>query len=124
MPEGNTHSGNWRGFVCWLPPPTKPRRVGCSPPLSPPDRSTAAEPGFLREAPWVLQLRGHRPRHSPATRVGNLTRDEVVDNTTLTGVTNTGISSGRLYWESDLGVFLYWESDLGLFDIKAATAGA
>jgi hypothetical protein len=46
--------------------------------------------------------------------VGNLTRDEVVDNTTLTGVTNTGISSGRLYWESDLG----------LFDIEAATAGA
>jgi pimeloyl-ACP methyl ester carboxylesterase len=37
--------------------------------------------------------------------VGNLTRDEVLDNITLTWVTNTGVSSGRLYWESDLGFF-------------------
>jgi pimeloyl-ACP methyl ester carboxylesterase len=29
--------------------------------------------------------------------VGNLTRDEVLDNITLTWVTNTGMSSGRLY---------------------------
>src|SRR5207237_6552468 len=29
--------------------------------------------------------------------VGNLTRDEVLDNITLTWVTNTGVSSGRLY---------------------------
>ena len=37
--------------------------------------------------------------------VGNLTRDQVLDNITLTWVTNTGISSGRLYWENTLGFF-------------------
>jgi pimeloyl-ACP methyl ester carboxylesterase len=37
--------------------------------------------------------------------VGNLTRDEVLDNITLTWATNTGVSSGRLYWESKLGFF-------------------
>jgi pimeloyl-ACP methyl ester carboxylesterase len=37
--------------------------------------------------------------------VGNLTRDEVLDNITLTWLTNTGISSARLYWESKRGFF-------------------
>ena len=37
--------------------------------------------------------------------VGNLTRDEVLDNITLTWLTNTGISSARLYWENTLGFF-------------------
>jgi pimeloyl-ACP methyl ester carboxylesterase len=37
--------------------------------------------------------------------VGNLTRDEVLDNITLTWVTNTGVSSGRLYWENNLDFF-------------------
>ena len=37
--------------------------------------------------------------------VGNLTRDEVLDNITMTWVTNTGMSSGRLYWENTLGFF-------------------
>jgi pimeloyl-ACP methyl ester carboxylesterase len=37
--------------------------------------------------------------------LGNLTRDEVLDNITMTWVTNTGISSGRLYWENTLGFF-------------------
>ena len=37
--------------------------------------------------------------------VGSLTRDEVLDNITMTWVTNTGISSGRLYWENTLGFF-------------------
>ena len=46
--------------------------------------------------------------------VGNLTRDEVLDNITMTWVTNTGISSGRLYWENTLG----------FFDVKGATAPA
>jgi pimeloyl-ACP methyl ester carboxylesterase len=46
--------------------------------------------------------------------VGNLTRDEVLDNITMTWVTNTGISSGRLYWENKLG----------FFDIKGATVPA
>jgi pimeloyl-ACP methyl ester carboxylesterase len=37
--------------------------------------------------------------------VGNLTRDEILDNVTLTWLTNTGVSSGRLYWENKLGFF-------------------
>ncbi len=37
--------------------------------------------------------------------IGNLTRDEVLDNITFTWLTNTGISSGRLYWENELGFF-------------------
>jgi pimeloyl-ACP methyl ester carboxylesterase len=37
--------------------------------------------------------------------VGNLTRDEVLDNITMTWVTNTGVSSGRLYWENTLDFF-------------------
>ncbi len=35
----------------------------------------------------------------------NLTRDQVLDNITLTWLTNTGVSSGRLYWENKLGFF-------------------
>ncbi len=46
--------------------------------------------------------------------VGNLTRDEVLDNITLTWLTNTGISSGRLYWENTLG----------FFDVKGTTVPA
>jgi pimeloyl-ACP methyl ester carboxylesterase len=46
--------------------------------------------------------------------VGNLTRDEVLDNITMTWVTNTGVSSGRLYWENKLG----------FFDIKGAKVPA
>jgi len=37
--------------------------------------------------------------------VGNLTRDEVLDNVTLTWFTNTGISSARLYHENPYGFF-------------------
>jgi pimeloyl-ACP methyl ester carboxylesterase len=37
--------------------------------------------------------------------VGNLTRDEVLDNITYTWLTNTGISSARLYAENALGFF-------------------
>jgi pimeloyl-ACP methyl ester carboxylesterase len=46
--------------------------------------------------------------------VGNLTRDEVLDNITLTWLTNTGVSSGRLYWENNLG----------FFDVKGVTVPA
>jgi pimeloyl-ACP methyl ester carboxylesterase len=46
--------------------------------------------------------------------VGNLTRDEVLDNITLTWATNTGVSSGRLYWENTLG----------FFDVKGVTVPA
>jgi pimeloyl-ACP methyl ester carboxylesterase len=30
---------------------------------------------------------------------GSITRDDILDNITLTWLTNTGVSSGRLYWE-------------------------
>jgi pimeloyl-ACP methyl ester carboxylesterase len=46
--------------------------------------------------------------------VDNLTRDEVLDNITMTWLTNTGISSGRLYWENTLG----------FFDVKGVTVPA
>jgi pimeloyl-ACP methyl ester carboxylesterase len=46
--------------------------------------------------------------------VGKLTRDEVLDNITMTWLTNTGMSSGRLYWENTLG----------FFDVKGATVPA
>jgi hypothetical protein len=34
-----------------------------------------------------------------------LTRDDILDNVTLYWLTNTGISSARLYWESKLAFF-------------------
>jgi pimeloyl-ACP methyl ester carboxylesterase len=34
-----------------------------------------------------------------------LTRDDILDNITFYWLTNTGISSGRIYWESKLGFF-------------------
>jgi pimeloyl-ACP methyl ester carboxylesterase len=37
--------------------------------------------------------------------VGNLTRDEVLDNVTLYWLTNSGVSSGRLYWDNKFGFF-------------------
>jgi pimeloyl-ACP methyl ester carboxylesterase len=37
--------------------------------------------------------------------VGNLTRDEVLDNITFYWLTNTAISSARLYWENTVGYF-------------------
>ena len=57
--------------------------------------------------------------------VGNLTKDEVLDNITLTWVTNTGVSSVRLYWENHLGYkgnhFAAWqEPDLFTTEVRAA----
>jgi pimeloyl-ACP methyl ester carboxylesterase len=46
--------------------------------------------------------------------VGDLTRDEVLDNVTFTWLTNTGVSSARLYWESTVG----------FFDVKGVTVPA
>ena len=37
--------------------------------------------------------------------VGNLTRDEVLDNVTFYWFTNTGVSSARLYWENTFDFF-------------------
>jgi pimeloyl-ACP methyl ester carboxylesterase len=39
------------------------------------------------------------------TAVGSFTRDEILDNITLAWLTNTGVSSARLYWENKLGFF-------------------
>ncbi len=36
---------------------------------------------------------------------GGLSRDDVLDNITLYWLTNTGVSSARLYWENKLGFF-------------------
>jgi pimeloyl-ACP methyl ester carboxylesterase len=38
--------------------------------------------------------------------VGNLTRDEILDNITLYWLTNTGVSASRLYWENKVG---FWD---------------
>ena len=43
---------------------------------------------------------------------GDLTRDDVLDDITLYWVTNTGISSGRLYWENKLN--LYATADISI----------
>jgi pimeloyl-ACP methyl ester carboxylesterase len=37
--------------------------------------------------------------------VGELTRDAILDNITLYWMTNTGVSSGRLYWDNAFGFF-------------------
>jgi pimeloyl-ACP methyl ester carboxylesterase len=37
---------------------------------------------------------------------GDLTRDDVLDNITLYWLTNTGISSGRLYWENKANLYV------------------
>jgi hypothetical protein len=42
-------------------------------------------------------LHGHPP--------GDVTRDDILDNVTLYWLTNTGISSARLYWENKAGFF-------------------
>jgi pimeloyl-ACP methyl ester carboxylesterase len=49
--------------------------------------------------------------------VGDLTRDEVLDNVTFYWLTNTAVSSGRLYWENRYGFF-----DAKGVDIPAAVS--
>ena len=44
------------------------------------------------------------PGSLPATPEG-LTRDDILDNITLYWLTNTAVSSARLYWESKLAFF-------------------
>jgi pimeloyl-ACP methyl ester carboxylesterase len=46
--------------------------------------------------------------------VGALTRDEILDNVTFYWLTNTGVSSARLYWENTVG----------FFDVKGVTVPA
>ena len=40
-----------------------------------------------------------------AGEAAGLTRDDVLDNVTLFWLTNTGVSSARLYWENKLAFF-------------------
>ncbi len=59
-------------------------------------------------AAWMLdhdatQPGAHRPRLRRAAE--GLTRDDVLDNVTLFWLTNTAISSARLYWENKLRLF-------------------
>jgi pimeloyl-ACP methyl ester carboxylesterase len=52
-------------------------------------------------ASWAEAMRKTTGEH-PETE---LTRDDVLDNITLYWLTNTGVSSGRLYWENKLPFF-------------------
>jgi pimeloyl-ACP methyl ester carboxylesterase len=61
-------------------------------------------------AAWMLDhdaqsLEDISPAFVDGEPVGNLTQAEVLDNVTLTWLTNTGISSARLYWENPVGFF-------------------
>jgi pimeloyl-ACP methyl ester carboxylesterase len=49
-------------------------------------------------------------------QVVGLSRDDVLDNVTLTWLTNTGVSSGRLYWER-----LAEGAGFGFFNVKGVT---
>jgi len=46
-----------------------------------------------------------RGRPVPGHPAGGLTRDDLLDNITLYWLTNTGVSSGRLYWENKADFF-------------------
>jgi pimeloyl-ACP methyl ester carboxylesterase len=50
-------------------------------------------------------------------RTEGLTRDDVLDNITLTWLTNTGVSAGRLYWEA-------FENKVSFFGAKGVTIPA
>ena len=52
-------------------------------------------------ASWMEAIRKPTDGHSET----ELTRDDVLDNITLYWLTNTGVSSGRLYWENKLPFF-------------------
>jgi pimeloyl-ACP methyl ester carboxylesterase len=54
----------------------------------------AGQPGLVQQ---VLEERLERP--------SDLTRDDILDNITLFWLTNTGVSSARLYWEFKGGFF-------------------
>src|SRR5215203_3970562 len=43
--------------------------------------------------------------HRTSSAIGELTRDEILDNITLYWLTDTGVSSSRLYWEYKGGFF-------------------
>ena len=69
----------------------------------------AIEDSPIGLAAWILDhdTRSHAliARAFVAGKEGGLTRDDVLDNITLTWLTKTAISSGRLFWESKLAFF-------------------
>ena len=66
-------------------------------------RGLADRAGGLDARPRRAQLRPDRPR--VRRRTEGLTRDDILDNITLYWLTNTAVSSARLYWESKLPFF-------------------
>ncbi|WP_439658403.1 hypothetical protein ACSHWB_39390 [Lentzea sp. HUAS TT2] len=58
-----------------------------------------------------------------AGQTEGLSRDDVLDNITLLWRTNTGVSSGRLYWENKFNFFADWEQP-ALFCDEVRTASA
>jgi pimeloyl-ACP methyl ester carboxylesterase len=60
--------------------------------------------GYAQPAAAVTSaVAGHTVNGHPA---GDLTRDDVLDNITLYWLTNTAISSARLYWENKINLYL------------------
>ena len=53
-------------------------------------------------APVTSAVLGYTSHGHPA---GDLTRDDVLDNITLYWLTNTAVSSARLYWENKLSLY-------------------
>jgi pimeloyl-ACP methyl ester carboxylesterase len=53
-------------------------------------------------APVTSAVLGYTRHGHPA---GNLTRDDLLDNITLYWLTNTAVSSSRLYWENKAGLY-------------------
>jgi pimeloyl-ACP methyl ester carboxylesterase len=53
-------------------------------------------------APVTSAVLGHTSHGHPA---GDLSRDDVLDNITLYWLTNTAVSSARLYWENKLSLY-------------------
>ena len=59
--------------------------------------------GYAQPAAAITSaVLGHTINGHPA---GDLTRDDVLDDVTLYWVTNTGVSSGRIYWENKLNLY-------------------
>jgi pimeloyl-ACP methyl ester carboxylesterase len=60
--------------------------------------------GYAQPAAAITSaVTGHTVDGHPA---GDLTRDDVLDNITLYWLTNTAISSARLYWENKINLYL------------------
>ena len=65
---------------------------------------SARRPGCWTTTPTSEEQRSHTP-YSAGTLSARLTRDDVLDNISLYWLTNTGVSSARLYWENKFAFF-------------------